>query len=53
MTTMGLIGSLAAILTAAYLFTNAVEILGDRLGLSQSGVGSVLAKKSERKERPS
>jgi cation:H+ antiporter len=40
---MGLIGSLAAILTAAYLFTHAVEILGDRLGLSQSGVGSVLA----------
>ena len=43
MTTIGLIISLAAILIAAYLFTNAVEILGDRLGLSQGGVGSVLA----------
>ena len=34
---------LAAILIAAYLCTNPVEILGDRLGLSQGGVGSVLA----------
>jgi cation:H+ antiporter len=40
---MGLIIALVAILLAAYLFTNAVEILGDRLGLSQGGVGSVLA----------
>ena len=43
MTTIGLIVSLAAILVAAYLFTNAVEILGERLGLGQGGVGSVLA----------
>jgi cation:H+ antiporter len=43
LTTTGLIVALAAILIAAYLFTNAVEILGDRLGLSQGGVGSVLA----------
>jgi cation:H+ antiporter len=42
-TTIGLTVSLATILIAAYLFTNAVEILGDRLGLSQGGVGSVLA----------
>ena len=35
--------SLAAILTAAVLFTNAVEILGGRLGLGQGAVGSVLA----------
>jgi Ca2+/H+ antiporter len=43
LTTIGLIVSLAAILIAAYLCTNAVEILGDRLGLSQGGAGSVLA----------
>jgi len=43
LTTTGLIISLIAILIAAYLFTNAVEILGDRLGLSQGSVGSVLA----------
>jgi len=43
LTPTGLIVALAAILIAAYLFTNAVEILGDRLGLSQGGVGSVLA----------
>ena len=43
MTTIGLIVSLVAILIAAYLFTNAVEILGDRLGLGQGSVGSVLA----------
>ena len=35
--------SLAAILAAAVLFTNAVEILGGRLGLGQGAVGSVLA----------
>jgi cation:H+ antiporter len=35
--------ALAAILVAASLFTNAVEILGARLGLQQGGVGSVLA----------
>jgi cation:H+ antiporter len=43
LTTIGLIVSLVAILIAAYLFTNAVEILGDRLGLGQGSVGSVLA----------
>ena len=43
MTTIGLIVALAAILVAAYLFTNAVELLGSRLGLGQGGVGSVLA----------
>jgi cation:H+ antiporter len=35
--------SLAAILGAAVLFTNAVEILGDRLGLGHGAVGSILA----------
>ena len=35
--------ALAAILVAASLFTNAVEILGARLGLQQGAVGSVLA----------
>jgi len=35
--------SLVAILAAAVLFTNAVEILGERLGLGQGAVGSVLA----------
>ena len=43
MTAIGFIGSLVAILAAAYLFTNAVELLGSRLGLGQAGVGSVLA----------
>ena len=36
-------GALAAILAAAYLFTNAVEMLGGRLNLGQGAVGSVLA----------
>lgn len=36
-------GALAAILIAAYLFTNAVEMLGGRLNLGQGAVGSVLA----------
>lgn len=36
-------GALAAILLAAYLFTNAVEMLGGRLKLGQGAVGSVLA----------
>ena len=36
-------GALAAILGAAYLFTNAVEMLGGRLNLGQGAVGSVLA----------
>ena len=35
--------SLAAILGAAILFTNAVEIMGDRLNLGAGAVGSVLA----------
>jgi len=38
-----LVLSLAAILGAAILFTNAVEILGDRLNLGAGAVGSVLA----------
>ena len=37
------VGALAAILAAAYLFTNAVEILGGTLKLGQGAVGSVLA----------
>ena len=36
-------GALAAILAAAYLFANAVEMLGGRLELGQGAVGSVLA----------
>lgn len=43
MTVIELLLSLAAILVAAGLFTNAVEILGDRLNLGQGAVGSVLA----------
>lgn len=35
--------SMAAILAMAYLFNNSVEMLGDRIGISQGGVGSVLA----------
>ena len=35
--------ALVAILAAAALFTNAVEILGERLNLGQGAVGSVLA----------
>ncbi len=35
--------ALVAILVAAALFTNAVEILGERLNLAQGAVGSVLA----------
>lgn len=35
--------SLGAIVVAASLFTNAVEILGGRLNLGQAAVGSVLA----------
>lgn len=37
------VGALVAILAAAYLFTNAVEMLGGRLELGQGAVGSVLA----------
>ena len=43
MTIIELIFSLAAILGAAILFTNAVEIMGDRLNLGAGAVGSVLA----------
>lgn len=43
MTIIELVLSLAAILGAAMLFTNAVEILGDRLNLGAGAVGSVLA----------
>jgi cation:H+ antiporter len=42
-TIIELILSLAAILGAAVLFTNAVEIVGDRLNLGAGAVGSVLA----------
>lgn len=43
MTIIELVLSLAAILGAAILFTNAVEILGDRLNLGAGAVGSLLA----------
>ena len=43
MTVLELVLSLAAILAAAALFTNAVEIFGDRLHLGAGAVGSVLA----------
>jgi cation:H+ antiporter len=42
-TIIELVLSLAAILGAAILFTNAVEILGDRLNLGAGAVGSLLA----------
>ena len=42
-TVLQLVISLAAILGAAALFTNAVEMLGERMNLSQGAVGSVLA----------
>jgi cation:H+ antiporter len=42
-TIIELVFSLAAILGAAILFTNAVEIMGDRLQLGAGAVGSVLA----------
>src|SRR4028119_596575 len=43
MSIIELILSLAAILGAAVLFTNAVEILGDRLGRGRGAGGSILA----------
>ena len=43
MTIIELVLSAAAIVVAAALFTNAVEILGDRLNLGRGAVGSVLA----------
>lgn len=43
MTIIELVISLAVILGAAILFTNAVEMMGDRLNLGAGAVGSVLA----------
>lgn len=43
MTIIELVVSLAAILGAAILFTNAVELLGERLNMGQGSVGSILA----------
>jgi cation:H+ antiporter len=43
MTVIELVLPLAAILGAAILFTNAVEIMGDRLNLGAGAVGSLLA----------
>jgi len=43
MTIIELVLSAVAIVVTAALFTNAVEILGDRLDLGQGAVGSVLA----------
>jgi cation:H+ antiporter len=43
MTIIELVLPLAAILGAAILFTNAVEIMGDRLNLGAGAVGSLLA----------
>ncbi|HEX5700862.1 MAG TPA: hypothetical protein VFX77_09450, partial [Rubrobacter sp.] len=43
MTIIELVLALAAILGAAILFTNAVEIMGDRLNLGAGAVGSLLA----------
>src|ERR687884_1168459 len=43
MTVIELLLSAAAIVVAAALFTNAVEILGERLNLGAGAVGSVLA----------
>jgi cation:H+ antiporter len=43
MTLVELVLSAVAIVVAAALFTNAVEILGERLDLGQGAVGSVLA----------
>ena len=43
MTIIELVLSLAAILGAAILFTNAVEIMGERLNLGAGAVGSILA----------
>jgi len=43
LTIVELVISLVAILAAATLFTNAIELLGERLGLGQGAVGSVLA----------
>ena len=42
-TTLEFVGALIAILLGAAFFTNAVEILGGRLGMRQGAVGSLLA----------
>ncbi len=42
-TTIELVLSVIGILIAAALFTNAIEMLGDRMNLGQGAVGSVLA----------
>ena len=43
LTTIELLLSAVAIVVAAALFVNAVEMLGERLNLGQGAVGSVLA----------
>lgn len=43
MTIVELVVSLAAILGAAALFTNGIEILGERLNLGSGAIGSILA----------
>lgn len=43
MTIIELVLALLAILAAAFFFTNAVEMLGDRMNLGQGAVGSLLA----------
>ena len=43
MTVIELVLSAAAIVVAAALFTNAIEILGERMNLGEGAVGSVLA----------
>ena len=43
MTVLEMVLSLGAILGAAILFTNAVEILGERMNLGAGAVGSILA----------
>jgi cation:H+ antiporter len=42
-TTLEFVGALVGILVGAAFFTNAVEILGGRLGMRQGAVGSLLA----------
>ncbi|MSQ15574.1 MAG: sodium:calcium antiporter [Dehalococcoidia bacterium] len=43
LTLLFLVGSMALILLAAELFTNSVEWLGEKLGLGEGAVGSILA----------
>ena len=42
-TTLEFVAALVAILLGAAFFTNAIEILGGRLGMRQGAVGSLLA----------